>query len=73
MAAAGIAQLPLYYEDRACTSPTAARVLDALEPLARTVVSHHDTAIVIQEPSLNPLQEQMLQLLEIPTTPYGTT
>lgn len=73
MAAAGIAQLPLYYEDRACTSPTAARVLDLLEPLARTVVSHHDTAIVIQEPSLNPLQEQILQLLEIPTTPYGTT
>lgn len=32
MAAAGITQLPLCDEDRACTSPTAARVLDLLEP-----------------------------------------
>lgn len=71
MAAAGIVDLPLYYEDRACTAPTAARVLELLDPLARTVVVHHDRLLALQEPSLNPLQEQILGLLGVPTSPYG--
>ncbi len=71
MTAAGITELPLYYEDRACKSPTAARVLDLLDPLARTVVIHHDRLLALQEPSLNPLQERILGLLGVPTSPYG--
>lgn len=72
MVAAGITDLPLYYEDRACTSPTAARVLELLDPLARTVVFHNDQVLAVQEPTLNALQQQILQLLDIPTSPYGT-
>jgi len=72
MTAAGITELPLYYEDRACKSPTAARVLELLDPLARTVVYHHDRLLAVQEPSVNPLQEQLLSLLRIPINPYGT-
>jgi hypothetical protein len=71
MTATGIAALPLYYEDRACKSPTAARVLELLDPLARTVVLHHDSLLALQEPILSPLQEQVLRLLSVPTSPYG--
>ena len=71
MAAAGISDLPLYYEDRACKSPTAARVLDLLDPIARTVVFHHGRVLAVQEPTLDPLQEQILTLLGVPTSPYG--
>ncbi len=71
MTAAGISDLPLYYEDRACKAPTAARVLELLEPLARTIVVHHDSLLAVQEPTLNPLQEQILRLLGLPTSPYG--
>ncbi len=71
MTAAGISDLPLYYEDRACKAPTAARVLDVLDPLARTIVIHHGKVLAVKEPSLNPLQHQILSLLGIPTSPYG--
>ncbi len=71
MAAAGITELPLYYEDRSCKAPTAARVLDLLDPLARTVVIHHDRLLALREPSLSPLQDQVLRLLGVPTDPYG--
>jgi hypothetical protein len=71
MTTAGITDLPLYYEDRACKSPTAARVLELLDPLARTVVFHHHGVLAVQEPTLDPLQEQILSLLHLPTSPYG--
>ncbi len=71
MAAAGITDLPLYFEDRACKAPTAARVLDLLDPLARTIVFHRDHLLAIQEPGVSPLQEQVLHLLDVPTSPYG--
>ncbi|MGH3372528.1 MAG: IS1634 family transposase [Nocardioidaceae bacterium] len=71
MAAAAITDLPLYYEDRACKSPTAERVLELLDPLARNVVIHDGRVLAVQEPRLSPLQEQILGLLDIPTSPYG--
>lgn len=72
IAAAGITELPLYHEDRACKSPTAARVLELLDPLARTIITHQHRTLMVQEPRLNPLQEQILGLLGTPVNPYGT-
>ncbi len=72
MAAAGIAELPLYYEDRSCKSPTATRVLEMLDHLTRTVVRHRGELLAVHEPSLSPLQEQILNLLDVPTDPYGS-
>ncbi|MCC6227398.1 MAG: IS1634 family transposase [Microthrixaceae bacterium] len=72
MTAAGITDLPLYHEDRACKSPTAARVLELLDPLARTIVTHRDRLLALQQPNPSPLQQQILELLDIPTSPYGT-
>jgi len=71
MAAAGISQLPLYHEERACRAPTAARVLELLDPLARTVVLHRGQVLTVVAPTLSPLQTQILTLLGTPLTAYG--
>lgn len=68
----GIDHLPLYHEDRPCKAPTAARVLDLLAPLARSVVCHRDEVLAVVPPQLSPLQEQLLDLLAVPLTAYQT-
>lgn len=70
MAAQKITSLPLYYENRACATPTAARVFELLEPLAATAVSHPGTLLTIATPTLDPLQRQLLSLLGVPTGIY---
>ena len=72
MTAAGIDQLPLYHEDRACTAPTAARVLEILDPLTRTHVIHDRRTLAIVDPDLTRLQRQLLDLLDIPLNAYQT-
>jgi transposase len=71
MADAGIAELPLYHEDRPCKAPTAARVLELLDPLARSVVSHRGQVLTVVAPTLSPLQEQILTLLGVDQRAYG--
>jgi transposase len=71
MADAGIGELPLYYEDRPCKAPTAARVLELLDPLARSVVSHRGQVLTVVAPTLSPLQEQILTLLGVGLSAYG--
>jgi transposase len=70
MAEAGIVELPLYHEDRSCKTPTAARVLEVLAPLARNVVGHRDEVLTVAVPELSPLQEQLLTLLAVPLGAY---
>lgn len=73
MTAADIDHLPLYHEDRACTAPTAARVLEILEPLARTHLACDGHPLAAVDPTLSPLQQQLLDLLDIPGDAYRTT
>lgn len=73
MAAKDIASLPLYYEHRACSAPTAARVFELLEPLCATTVLHAGEPLVVSPPTLDPLQRQILTLLKVPTGAYTTT
>jgi len=73
MADAGVTELPLYPEERACKTPTAARVLELFAPLSRTVVLHNDEILVVVAPELDPLQARLLELLGIPQSAYGTT
>jgi hypothetical protein len=70
MAAQAIPSLPLYYEDRACATPSAARVFEVLEPLAATAVSHAGTLLTVTVPVLDRLQRQLLALLGVPTAAY---
>ncbi|MGH9266097.1 MAG: IS1634 family transposase [Acidimicrobiales bacterium] len=72
MAAKGVDSLPLYYEDRACKAPTAARVFELLDTLAHTTVLHDGVALVEVEPALDPLQKQLLSLLKVPRSAYST-
>jgi hypothetical protein len=70
MASQGITSLPLYHEDRPCTTPSAARVLQILSPLARTIIRHHDQALTVIPPSHSPLQDQILTMLGMPPSTY---
>lgn len=70
MAAKRIDSLPLYYEDRACRAPTAARVFELLEPLCTTAVFHAGEPLALSPPTLDPLQHQVLALLGVPASAY---
>ncbi|MHB1584805.1 MAG: hypothetical protein ACYC0E_13755 [Acidimicrobiales bacterium] len=49
MADAGIGELPLYHEDRPSKAPTAARVLELLDPLARSAVSLRNESALLRD------------------------
>ncbi len=70
MATAGIASLPRYHKDRACTDPTAARVFELLEPLSSTAIFHAGELVAVSPPTLDPLQRQILTLLEVAHRAY---
>ena len=71
MTQAGIRHLPLYPEDRPCAAPTAARVLEILSPLTRTIIRHGDQATVVP-PQLSALQKQILAMLGMTPATYQT-
>ena len=68
-----IATLPLYYEDRACAAPTAARIFELLDPLCLTPGSHAGELLTIIPPTLDVLQCQLFSLLKVPTSAYDPT
>jgi hypothetical protein len=68
---AKIDELPLYLENRPCKAPTAARILELLDPLARSVVSHRGQVLTVVAPTLSALVEQILTLLGIVPSAYG--
>jgi transposase len=70
MAGKGVASLPLYYEDRACAAPSAARVFEVLEPLCATSVFCGGHLLATVPPELDPLQRQILGLLRVPLAAY---
>lgn len=70
MAAHSIASLPLYDEDRACTTPSAARVFQILEPLSATRITCAGQPLALVPPTPDPLQRQILSLLAVPTSVY---
>jgi transposase len=72
MTTAHITELPLYPEHRSCTAPTATRVFDHLAPLQRHHLTRDHQTVQTFEPQLTPLQEQLLNLLHVPTTAYTT-
>lgn len=71
MREAATTHIPLYPELRACPSPSAERILDVFTDLARHRLQDPDGQHVQTfEPDLNPLQQQVLDLLGVPTTAY---
>jgi transposase len=70
MAREQITNLPLYPEQRACRQPTAARTLELFTGLTRHQLTHHRHHVQTFAPHLTPLQTQLLDLLDVPTTAY---
>jgi hypothetical protein len=71
MTHAGLDELSLYPEDRGCTAPTTARILEILTGVARhELTAPDDTVLRTFHPELTDLQHQVLNLLNIPTSAY---
>ena len=71
MTANDIAEPPLHHEGRPSKAPTAARILDLYADAARHHLTTHDGTIVQTfEPQLDDLQRHILELLDIPPSPY---
>lgn len=67
----GIKQLSIYPEDRGCATPTAARVLDIFDGLARhQLIDRNGRLVQTFQPQLTELQQLVLDLLDIPHSLY---
>ena len=67
---AGLAELALYPEGRACKAPTTARVIEIFEPLCAHELVENGEVLKRYDPSLSKLHRQILDLLDVPTTAY---
>jgi transposase len=70
MAREGIAQLPLYPEERECMAPSTERILDVFEPLQRHRLRERGRHRQTFEPTLTGLQSQILGLLGVKKTAF---
>ena len=73
MKTANTRDIPLYPELRACPAPSAERILEIFTDLTRHELHHDGQHVQSFEAELNPLQQQVLDLLDIPTTSYTPT
>ena len=62
--------IPLYPELRSCPAPSAPRVLEIFNGVARHHLTSEGRVVHIFEPTLTPLQHQVLDLLGIPADTY---
>jgi hypothetical protein len=70
MREANTAHIPLYPELRACPAPSADRILEIFADATRHELRHHGKLVQTFEPNLNPLQQQVLELLGVPASHY---
>src|SRR5487761_726869 len=66
-------ELALYPEHRACRAPTAARVLEIFDGITAHRLLSRRTVVQVFEPTLSPLQLEVLGLLGISADVYTTT
>ncbi len=69
-----VANLAVYPEDRTCTAPTTARIIDIFDYVSRHHLTAPDgTVRRTFAPELTDLQHQILDLLDLPTSLYIAT
>jgi transposase len=73
MKAAATDNIPLYPELRACPAPSTERILEIFADLTRHELRHDGQLVQTFEPKINPLQQQVLDLLGVPTHNYTST
>ncbi len=72
MKAQGLAGIPLYPELRNCPAPSAPRILEIFDDLARhQLISADNDVVQTFQPQLTDLQQQVLDLLHIPASIYN--
>src|SRR5665647_911911 len=64
----GLAGIPLYPELRNCPAPSAPRILDIFNDVKRHHLISGDQIVQTFQPQLTPLQQQVLELLNIPAS-----
>jgi transposase len=69
----GVSSIPLYHENRACKAPSARRILDAFGGIQRHSLRHPggDKKSMELVTELNPLQIEILRLLDLSPENYG--
>ena len=70
MESAGIAELPMYPEERQCHGPTAEQVFRLFSHQARSVLVGAGKDVRSIDPVLTDLQRQVLQLMGVPASAY---
>jgi transposase len=66
----GIAELPLYPEERACHRPTTEQILRLFGSLERHRLYRGERLVEVFEPALTDLQAEVLRLLGVPASAY---
>lgn len=62
--------IPLYPEFRGCTAPSITRIMEIFADLTRHHLHRDGQLVQTFQPELSPLHQQVLQLLDVPTTSY---
>ena len=70
MKRAGVADLPLYPEERACHAPTAEQIFRLFSLPARTTLVEENREVRVFDPELSELQRLVLQLMGAPASAY---
>jgi transposase len=70
MKAEGVAELPIYPEERRCHRPTAEQVFRLFSHQARTVLGIGGNDVRVVEPVLTDLQREILHLVGVPASAY---
>ena len=70
MKTAGTTNIPLYPELRACPAPSTERILEIFTDLTSHELRHDDQLVQTFEVELNPLQQQVLDLVGVPVNSY---
>ncbi len=66
----GIVELPIYPEERVCRRPTTEQVLRLFSLTERHEIRRRGRLLQVVDPSLSPLQEEVLRLLGVPRSTY---
>lgn len=62
--------IALYPELRSCPAPSAPRILEIFNSVARHHLTDRGRVVQVFEPTLTPLQHQVLDLLAVPANTY---
>jgi len=73
MARVPLQKIPLYPEFRDCPAPSTERILEIFAAVSRHHLYDHDTLVQTFEPELTTQQQQVLDLLDLPSSAYTRT